>query len=60
MKKTNVHNFEVGSEILYRGHSGIIKWIGYLPDYKVKMAGLEMVKYAHTLAYVYFDWYRSL
>ena len=52
MKKTNVHNFEVGSEVFYRGHSGVIKWIGYPPDCKVKMAGLEMVKYA-TLWHMY-------
>ena len=48
IKKTNVHDFEVGSEIIYNGHPGVIKWIGYPPGCKEKMAGLEMVKYAHT------------
>ena len=45
-----MHHFEVGSEIIYNGHPGVIKWLGYPPGCKVKMAGLEMVKYAHTLA----------
>ena len=58
MKKTNVHSFEIESEIVYGGYPGVIKWIGYPPGCKVEMAGLEMVEYAHTLIHrVYFHVY---
>ena len=37
--------FQKGSEIVYNGHNGIIKWIGKLPRCNAIMAGLEMVKF---------------
>ena len=46
-----MHKFEVGSQIIYEGNVGVIKWLGYPPGCKVEMAGLEMVKHPDTVVF---------
>jgi len=36
-------NLTKGSVVEYSGKFGVIKWIGFLPDFGNQMAGLEMV-----------------
>ena len=54
----NPYKLEEGSMVLHGDppHSGMVKWVGYLPGAKVLLAGVEMVrKYTYMHIYVAFS-----
>ena len=52
---SNPYNLKVGSLILYGNppHSGVIKWIGHLPEMNASVAGVEMVSMYPNCLYTY-------